>query len=182
METLKSHIQTKYHFSNYQMAQLTYLWKTFTSELSKILIMAVLFRNHLVSYLFALSVMLFLRSTTGGLHFYTYKSCLGTSILYLYLALYVLAPIQMSCFGGLLLLTASFLICYIIGPITSKYRPKLTPAKFAHSRNLTCCIIFLYAIIWYIIPENHLLMVGFWIIILHSLQLIAAKILRKEDV
>ena len=39
--------------------------------------------------------------------------------------------------------------------------------------------IFLYTLVLYIMPENRYINTGFWIIILHSLQLIAAKIQKK---
>lgn len=179
MEMLKKRLKETYHLSNYQIAQLVFLFKTILSELSKILIMGILFHNYLGAYLFALFIMLFLRCSTGGLHFYTYIGCLTTSILYMWLALLVLPRLSLPTYMQLLFLLICIFICYLIGPIVSKYRPTPSEHLFVHGRNTTCIFIFIYALTLYIIPENPLLKVGFWTIILHSLQLIIAKIRKK---
>ena len=90
MSTVKLFLKEKYNLSNYQIAQLVFLLKTLSSELSKMLIMAILFQNHILLYIFALIIMLCLRCTTGGLHFYTYLSCLVASTIYLWLAVVLL--------------------------------------------------------------------------------------------
>ncbi len=53
-----------------------FLFKTLASEISKIIIMGILFHEHITLYFFALFVMIFLRTSMGGLHFYTYAGCL----------------------------------------------------------------------------------------------------------
>lgn len=181
MELIKKHLKEKYQLSNYQIAQIGFLFKTLFSELSKMVIMGIIFHNQLALYLFALFVMLFLRCSTGGLHFYTYLGCLGSSIAYVGLALLVLPLIKLSTHMQLLLLLICILVCNVVGPVVSKYRP--TPSKELYSRGkkTTCMFIFIYSLALYIIPENAFLTVGFWIIILHSLQLIVAKIRKKGD-
>lgn len=47
MERIKNAIHEKYGLSNYQVAQLAFVCKSISSELSKIIIMSILFRNHL---------------------------------------------------------------------------------------------------------------------------------------
>lgn len=181
MKLIKKHIKDTYHLSNYQIAQLAFLVKTLGSELSKLLIMGILFHNRLSLYIFALLVMFWLRCSTGGLHFYTYTGCLIASTLYLGLALVSLPYIKLRRSIQILLLLGCIIICYIIGPITSKYRPTPT-LKYLHKWRMTACIfIFFYTLVMYIMPENNYLTVGFWIIILHSLQLFAAKIQMKGE-
>lgn len=179
MEKIKKHLKDTYHLSNYQIAQLCFLFKTLFSELSKLIIMGILFHNHLPAYFFGLFVMLFLRYSTGGLHFYTYAGCLITSILYITLSILVLPRISLPVYVQLLLLLPCIVVCYRIGPIVSKYRPTPTPQLFVRGRNTTCTFIFIYSLALYIIPAKHLITVGFWTIILHSLQLIVAKIRQK---
>ena len=179
MEAIKKHFKDTYHLSNYQMAQLAYLGKTFLSEFSKIAIMGILFYKQFITYLFALFVMLFLRCSTGGLHFYTYTGCLLTSVIYIALSLLILPHILLPGCIQLLLLLLCIIACYCIGPVVSKYRSTPEPQLFIRGRNTTCAFIFIYALTLYIMPANHLMTVGFWIIILHSLQLLVAKIRKK---
>lgn len=181
MELIKRHLKEKYHLTNYETAKLVYLFKTLGSELSKMLLMGLLFYRQLPLYLFALILMLCLRSTTGGMHFYTYWGCLSASVGYLWLAVYALPQTALPRYAQLILLTGSMLLCYLIGPVTSKYRPDLPVQRSRKFRDITCMIIFLYALFLYIIPENSFSAVGFWVIILHSLQLCAAKIRKKGD-
>lgn len=62
MEQLKKHLKDTYHRSSYQMAQICFLFKTLASEIIKMLIMGILFRKQLLFYIFALLIMIVLRS------------------------------------------------------------------------------------------------------------------------
>lgn len=181
MKLIKKLLKEKYQLSNYQIAQIAFLFKTLFSELSKMIIMGILFHNQLTLYLFGLFIMLFLRCSTGGLHFYTYWGCLACSIIYVGLALLVLPPIMLPFYLKLLLLLICIFICNFVGPVVSKYRPTPSKELYTRGKNTTCMFIFIYSVVLYIIPENEHLTVGFWIIILHSLQLIVAKIRKKGE-
>lgn len=179
MFAIKLFIKEKYNLSSYQIAQLVFLLKTLSSEFSKILIMGILFRNHLLLYLFALLIMLCLRCTTGGLHFYTYLGCLAASTIYLWLAVVLLPNSALPTAFQLVSLLFCLLICYYCSPVPSKYRPAYPQSLINRCRNMVCSFIFIYTLILYIIPENQYFQVGFWVIILHSLQLLVAKIQKK---
>ena len=181
MESIKKYLKENYHLSNYQVAQLAFLTKTIFSELSKIVIMSFLFHKQFSTYAFALFIMLFLRSSTGGLHFYTYGGCLLTSILYIWLAVVALPKLMMPPYIQVVFLLISILTCYFVGPVVSKYRPTPSPQHAKRCRNITCIFIFIFTLLLYIIPDNPYMITGFWIIILHSLQLLVAKIQKKGD-
>lgn len=181
MEQLKKHLKETYDLSNYQIAQTFFLFKMLASEISKMLIMGILFHNHLDFYIVALFIMLFLRSAMGGLHFYTYAGCLFTSTLYLWLSIYFLPQIAMAKYWQVIMLLLCILICNHIGPITSKYRPEECKEHFSQCKKFITIFILIYSLILYIMPENQHLYIGFWVIILHSLQLIIAKIQKKGE-
>lgn len=181
MEQIKQHMRDAYHLSNYQIAQVFFLFKTIASELSKMLIMGLLFHNNLKLYLFALFIMLFLRCTMGGLHFYTYIGCLTVSTLYLWLAIYALPPVKLIAYMQIIALLLCIVVCNCIGPQTSKYRPDSCKEIFGQCKRFITIFIFLYTLILYIMPENKYLYVGFWVIILHSLQLVIAKMRKKGE-
>ena len=181
MGRIKNYIKDKYGLSNYQMAQLTFVFKTASSELSKILIMSIIFHNHLKLYAFLLLTMCFLRTFSGGLHFSTYYRCLLASTIYMGVIIFILAKITLPLYVQLFLLTLCIVVCYIIGPVLSKYRTDFPEKQLYLCRNITCLTIFIYTLIMYIIPENPYFLAGFWMIILHSLQLFAAKIRKKGE-
>lgn len=181
MDRIKIYIKDKYGLSNYQIAQLAFVFKSTSSELSKILIMGIIFHNHLKLYAFLLIVMCFLRTFSGGLHFYTYNRCLLASTIYIGVIISILSKISLPLYVQLILLTMCIISCYTIGPVLSKYRTHFPEKQLYICRNITCLTIFLYTLILYIIPENPYLTAGFWMIILHSLQLFVAKIRKKGE-
>ncbi len=182
MAPVKTILKEKYGLSSYQAAQVSFVCRTLGSEFSKLLIMGILFHNRLSCYFFSLLVMLVLRCLMGGLHFYTYWKCLASSILYLICAIYILPNINIPLYLHVIALAASIGVCYLIGPVTSKYRPDACRKHFKRNTCLACWFIFFYALFMYIIPENSYSIIGFWVIILHSLQLLAAKIYERRQI
>lgn len=181
MDNFKKYLKETYKLSSYQVAQIFFLFKTIASELSKIVIMGILFHKNLILYLFALLIMIFLRSSMGGLHFYTYVGCLTASIIFIWLSVYILPNIAITKYIQITALLLSLIICNYIGPILSKYRPDVCREHFPQCKKFVTIFIFFYTLILYIMPSNQYLYIGFWVIILNSLQLIIAKMKRKEN-
>ena len=181
MEMIRKYLKNKYQIGGYQIAQIEFLFKTTFSELSKMLIIGFLFRDRLAMYLFALCMMLYLRCSTGGLHFYTYVGCLASTSLYIWLAIALLPNILLPSYIQTFALLICMMLCYFVGPVTSKYRPQPSAQRSKRCKKITCSGIFLYALILYIIPASPLTKVGFWVIILHSLQLLVAKRRKKGE-
>lgn len=181
MQAIKQSLTKKYGFSNYEVAQLEFLFKTFASEISKMLIMAILFHNQITVFLFALFVMLIVRSTTGGIHFDTYLKCLAGSTLYLWLAIVLLPHITLPLALRILLCVLCALNCWHIGLVSSPNRLEPTETFRKQCKAIITAFLIIYACLLYIMPESQYIIAGFWVIILHSLQLLAAKYKRKEN-
>lgn len=179
MDKVKSYLKDTYHLTGYQAACVIFLFKSIFSEVSKTLIMALLFHQLLPEYFFALFIMLFLRCSTGGIHFYTYWGCLLMSISYMALSIVILPMIQLPLPIQLLMLMFSMLVCFGIGPVVSKYRKETTGDRKMYFRSIASGFILVYTLTLMFFPEAELLHVGFWVIITHSLQLIVAKIRKK---
>lgn len=176
---MKELLKSTYQFSDYQIAQLNFLAKTLLSEASKIFIIGLFFRKELPFFFICMLVLTLLRTTTGGLHCKTYLSCLAASCLYIILTLKVLPLIPISQIPAMILLIICAVIDYKIGPVTSNVHLPLSEATKQKGRICTLMTICFFIILMYIIPENLYAITGFWIIISHTLQLIAAKIRKK---
>ena len=174
-------LKEQYEFSDYQIAQLGFLGKTLASEFSKLLIMGIIFREKLGMYLFAVSIMILLRTSTGGLHCKKYITCFLVSFSYMFLSLTILPDVPLNKVFQLLLLFICMLCNYFVGPVTSTVHMPLGDSLVKRVRIQSFLIIFFYLTITYIIPENPYTVAGFWVIILHTLQLSAARLLRKGD-
>lgn len=177
-----SSIQDKYGYSDYEIAQVRYLLITLASELSKFLIFALLwgYRGQLREYLFAIFIFFMVRSSSGGIHFKKYISCLLGSFLYLLLCINVLPLLILTKWIKLLVLFFCILLTHAFSPVVSKYRIPPDERKRRSSQREIFVVIFFYFIAMYIMRPNSLLDIGFWCIVLHTIQLIIAHIAERR--
>lgn len=174
-------LKAQYDFSDYQIEQLKFFGKTFSSEFSKLLIMGFIFRHQIGIYFFAVTIMLLLRICTGGLHCRKYISCFLLTFSYMFLSLEVLPMVPVNKVFQLILLFICMLANYYVGPVTSAVHGALTDNLVKRVRIQAFFVIFIYLTLSYIVPENPYIVAGFWVIILHTTQLVAARIIKKGD-
>ena len=172
-------LKATYNFSDYQIAQLVFLAKTLLSEISKLLIIGFFFKDELLFFIVSVLILILLRTSTGGLHCHTYLSCLSASCLYIIFTLKILPLIPINRVPAMVLLIVCAVIDYKIGPVTSDVHLPLTEKVKQRGRICTVITITFFFILMCIIPENLYVITGFWIIVSHTLQLIAAKIRKK---
>lgn len=172
-------IKTQYEFSDFQMEQLRFLFKSLFSEFTKIIIMGFFFIDQLPVYFLALFALALLRTSTGGLHCQKYFSCLCVSFIYVLLCIRILPLLYVNKLLQMLLLLVCLLLTYYLGPVTSSVHLPLAPKRIKEVKLQAFVVIFLFLIATYILPENPYITVCFWIICLHTIQLLAAKILKK---
>lgn len=178
---MKEFLKNTYGFSNYQIAQLGYLGKTILAEISKLLIMGFIFRNELDVYFIAIITLLLLRTSTGGLHCKTFLTCLLSSFLYMFTCIKILPVFSLNTFVKTFLLLICMFINYKFAPLTSDYHMPMTEDNKQKGRIRALLVISLFLIFSCTMPENEYITVCFWIIIVHSLQFIYAKIRKKGE-
>lgn len=174
-------IGKKYDFSKYQIAQLRFFFLSAFSEISKLLMIGLFFLDDLPLFFWTIVLFQVFRSSCGGLHLKTYWSCFFVSLAYMVTVIRILPLIPV----GILFQTVTLLLCivisYKIGPLTSVLHPVLSDSVNKRLKNRVFVFIVIYLIILYMIPQNPYLIVGYWVIILNTLQLIVAKIQKKEE-
>lgn len=175
-------IKTQYDFSDYQMKQLEFLLKTLTSEFTKLILIGLFFMDVLPEYIFATLALALLRVSTGGLHCRRYISCLCVSFLYVFLCIRVLPLLYVPKLFQMILLFICLLTNYYIGPVTSEIHMALSVGCIQRVKLQAFVIIFFFLVTTYILPENPLLTVCFWVVILHTIQLLIAKIHKKGGI
>lgn len=175
-----TYIQKKFDFSDYQIAQLRYFFLTFFGELSKLVMLGFLFRKHLLLFIWAVFILHLTRSSLGGMHCKTYWGCFFMSLMYLTLAIEVLPRISVNKFFQMTALIVCIMVSHHIGPITSKLHPVLSERVCTKLKIKICVIFFIYYILLYIMPENQYITVGFWVIILNTIQLVAAQLAKPS--
>lgn len=165
----------------YQKKLVKYLIQCILSEGSKIVIFAFIFYGlHLFKeYVTSLFLLILLRTNGGGIHFQHYTSCFAVSFLMLLgsilSAIYIHLAYPIMTIGTLLCLVTG----YLLVPITSTNRPPASSAAIKRSKLCTSLIIFVSFLLICRFPETLYIKVIFWTILLHIIQLLAAKILAK---
>lgn len=183
---MKEKIQTFLGYSNYEMAILKYLFLTLFSELSKLIIYYTFWRyqNKEREFLFCFTLFILLRTCSGGLHFHNYFSCFLCSLIYFILCINILPMIFFTKLFKLLLLFVSVIVTYEYTPVVSQYRKQPSRIRKQKAKLQLFLIIFIYFIAMYIMQPYPILDIGFWCIILHTIQLYVAHILierRKKN-
>ena len=162
-----------------EMVIFKYLVLSFLSEASKLLILSFLFHRKIGIFIFSVLVLFFLRSTTGGMHCKRYWSCFLVSFGYLLLCIEVLPMIALPKSVMMIILLICSGVTYYIGPVISKERPQPTSQKRHRLKMQTFVVIFCYMIVLYILPESSYIISGFWIVVLHAIQLSFAELKAK---
>lgn len=182
MHVIADYIDQHTDWDDRQKAMLNYYLCCIVYEGSKLLLFLLFFLciGKLKGFLYSLLIMLPLRTISGGLHFKHYLSCLGFSFGYLYIVNVVLMPIQLPFSAAMALLCLCAVINFAIGPVTSDSRPALPPQEIKRSQlkvfAATCYDTLLTALLY----STDLAAIGFWTIVLHTLQLIIAKLRKKR--
>ncbi|MCM1466745.1 MAG: accessory gene regulator B family protein [Alistipes sp.] len=178
---MMKYIQEKFEFTDYQMAQLRYFFLTFFGELSKLLILGFLFRKNLPVFIWAVFILHLTRSSLGGIHCKTYWGCFLMSLIYLTLAIEILPRIPVNKFYQMAGLLVCIVLSHHIGPVTSRLHPVLPERVCSRLKIKIITILFIYYILLYIMPESQYITVGFWVIILNTLQLTIARMMKPSE-
>lgn len=177
-------LKANLNYSQDEFELIRYGLSSITMEASKFLIMLVIFSimGKTIEYVFGTFILLLLRINTGGLHFSTYIGCLIFSIIILYLGcVYLPNQFELPQNGMLILLLACIILNCLIGPVVSKKRPEPTPSQIEKSKIATVKVIFLYFIAVSFFSKHSFIKIGFWVIVLQTVQLAFAYFLRKEN-
>jgi len=175
-------VQNKYGYSDYEIAQVQYLFITLGSEISKLSLFAIIWalQGKFLEYCIAIFILFLTRSSSGGLHFNKFISCLFVSFLYLLLCINILPLFMLPKWGKLAILFLCILLTHAFSPIVSKYRIPPTEHKRQISQIEIFVVIFFYFIAMYIMRPHPLLDIGFWCIVLHTIQLTIAHIAERR--
>lgn len=179
---IHSYLHNTLGYTNYEIAKIKFIVFTILSEISKLLLIGLFFfySKKLTVFIMAAFVLCLLRISTGGLHFKHYLSCFLASFSIFFIGVSVLNGIQFTKFVQLITLLLCIIINYYCAPVVSSFRPIPDGIKIQRAKKQSIAIITAFSIILYIFPQNQYVNVGFWMIILQTIQLFAAKILKRR--
>ena len=150
-------------------------------DISKLILFVAFFAviHKLSSFIFAFLIFYPIRQISGGLHFKHYFSCLVFSFGYMYLVVVMLAPLTIGHAVVVPILAVCAAVIYAIGPIRPPSRPALSAQEFAEHRKKAFSIVCYESVLIVLFFDHRLASAGYWTIILHTLQLVMAFIIKK---
>lgn len=150
-------------------------------DISKLILFITFFAviHRLSSFIFAFLIFYPIRQISGGLHFKHYFSCLVFSFVYMYFVVVVLAPVSLGLAVVVPILAVCAAVIYVIGPIRPPSRPALSKQEFAEQRKKALSIVCYESVLIVLFFNSSLASAGYWTIILHTLQLVMAFIIKK---
>ena len=182
MNKFLTYVQKELNYSDYQIALLRYFFEATFYDFSKLIILGFFFGfiGYTFEYFVAVITLMLLRTSVGGLHFNTYSKCFAFTFAFLILGVIFLPLVTVGKLTMLIALFVCVVITNIIGPITSSYRKTPTGVLIQNSKRKASHFIFFYCLLVFIIPLNKYIITGFWVIILQTLQLAVAFILKSS--
>lgn len=161
---------------------MTFRLKCMLYDMSKVILFVAFFTaiHKLDSFVYAFLIFFPVRQISGGLHFKHYVSCLVFSFVYMYAAVVLLAPMKLALVTVIPILAVCTAVIYMIGPILAPTRPALTRQEFAERRLKAFKIICYEIVLTVLFFDSELASAGYWTIIMHTLQLLIAWIMKNS--
>lgn len=159
-----------------------YVLKLYLYDFSKLIVLIGIFLYYKKIDMFLYSYLLLfkLRTSSGGLHFKKYLSCLIFSILYFYGNVVVLGSVAVSLDVEIIISILCCCITFLIGPIHSSTRPSLDQKQKNIFRKKSLSSAVYCSTLNIILYDTKYTNVGFGAIVLFTAQLIVASILKKR--
>lgn len=179
MGTFKTHLKTV--FTPYELKLLRYFYLCIAYEGSKFIIMLFFFwtlqlQNEFLTEIF---VLLTLRNFYGGIHFKHYLSCFAFTFSFIATGLLLAHYFFLNNAAQIVILLLSLIISCIIKPVTSSNRPPLSEKQEAIYHICGISILLLHIAFFISCKTFPYRNICFWVIVLHTLQLIVAKTFTK---
>lgn len=182
MNQFMNQLKKTYGFSDYEIKLIRYTLTALLYDFSKLILFGGYYylTKRFTAFLFCLLPLLLLRTQNGGIHFKKYWSCFLFTFAYLETCIAIL-PRHIHCSAPTMLiaLTICAIINWKLGPNLSNRSGKSDPVSIQKTKCCTLSIVIGTGILLFIYPANKYFIISFWTIILHTIQLKIANILKE---
>lgn len=182
MKILSDYMTNEMSLNPSEQKYIIFKFKCIIYDFSKFIIISIFFAfaGLFKEFLFASMISIPLRIYSGGLHFKHYLSCFLFSFGYFLLLVYGFSFISLPIYLSTILMVFCSIINFYLSPIQSASRPPLPIAELQRVKQKTVLISLYCMLIILLFYHTPLASVGYWTILLHSMQLIIAKLIKKD--
>lgn len=182
MEQIMSKVQAEYGYSDYQMKLIKFMLTAIFYDVSKFIIFMIYFyaTGKFIEFFFAAIPMILLRMRTGGIHCKKYWTCFLVSFVYFYSVINILpAFINVHPLAIYPVLLVCAVVDYAIGPTSLKERAPVEKSVIHKAKIHSFQVVFLVAVLIFIFQDTSYLIVSFWTVVLHTVQLSITKLMKE---
>ncbi|MCM1235163.1 MAG: accessory gene regulator B family protein [Ruminococcus flavefaciens] len=182
MEHIMNKVQAEYGYSDYQMKLIKFSLTAIFYDVSKTIILMIYFyaTGKFLEFFFAAVPMVLLRMRNGGIHCKKYWTCFLASFVYFYSVINLL-PVFITVHP--LAIYPILLVCavvdYAIGPTSLKERAPVKKSVINKAKIQSFQVVFLVAVLIFIFQDTSYLIVSFWTVVLHTVQLSITKFMKE---
>lgn len=182
MNFLMDKIEANYDFSEYELKVIRYVITALIYDLSKLILLGGFFYyfGKLPDFLFALIPFFLLRTRNGGIHTNSYWTCLLMTFL-VFIPTVMLLPMYapLCSLARLILMIPCAIAEYALGPLLSHRKVMLDEKGIQKNRIASFQVVLIISILLFLFPECKYLLASFWMVVLHTIQLIMTKIYKE---
>lgn len=181
MNILNEYMTNELNLNLSEQRYIIYKLKCIIYDLSKFIIISIFFIivGLFKEFLFASMISAPLRIYSGGLHFKHYWTCFLFSFGYFVLLILGLSTIPLSIYLSSIIMVLCSIINFCLSPVQSATRPPLSTTELQRTKQKTFILSIYCILIILIFYNTPLASVGYWTILLHTMQLIIAKLMKK---
>lgn len=181
MEAVKEHLKNT--FTSYELELLRYLYLCIAYDGSKFLILLIFFSSFHLGKEFCMEILflLSLRNFWGGLHFKHYSSCFAFTFAFSSMGMILSHLVVLDKQLQISLLAFIIVLSTTIKPIASTNRPPLSAKQEITFHYCGMTVLLVYFVLFLTLQTFPYRNICFWVIILQTLQLVAAKLLMKGE-
>ena len=89
MKFIEKRLTDSKKYTRFQVQKIMYLIKTLSADTSKVILLGIIFHNHFLTYIVAMTILFLLRSFSGGIHNNTYMGCFMSTLIYFLLSIMI---------------------------------------------------------------------------------------------
>jgi accessory gene regulator B len=176
MDSIVSYFEKEFELSEIDKAKLKYSLDVLFTDISKLLILLIIFSifGKTEEFIFSVLALLTIRPFTGGLHFNTYLGCFLFTTLFFSSVIVLHSIVPLNNFL-VFFFAFSFITMLCVAPIAHKNRPGYSKDKNNQFKILGLVVISIHFLSYLLAIKNPYLNISIWVITLQSIQLLIRK-------
>lgn len=178
LDKIQGYFEDEFNLSSIDSIKLRYSMEVIFNEVSKLIMLLILFSilGFTTDFIYSVIALLSIRPFTGGLHLKSYAECFIFTVFFFSVSLFLKNNIILESHSLILLLIFSFFIILLFAPVVGNNRLIYSNKKLLQFKFIGVTILIIHFLIAYLFTNKHPYIINStWVFTLQSIQLLIAK-------